>query len=228
MQITRSHVGTLRLLDPTTNELTIEVIQGPGLSREVIEAARKLRVPLGEGLAGWVAASGQPIVRTDLAKDPVYAAEAQKRIGYVPNSTLCIPLTFDDGILGVIELFDKADGEAFSAGDMDVLGLFGEAAAVAISQSQLLDDVTRLFGFMLQRLLSDASDQALLQDQPADLIGRAVQESSFRDAIQIALTAGQIARQGPEARRVVLQVLGSFADYLRFQQSRATIGGLLS
>ena len=228
MQVTGAKVGTLRLLDKTTSELVFEVIEGTSLPPQAVEAARQFRVPLGQGIAGWVAASGQAVVRSDLAADPRFVAEAQQRVGFVPNSMLCLPLNGEDGILGVIELFDKRDGTAFNAGDMGTLGLFGEAAAVAITQSQVLNDLTRLFGAMLQRLLSDTPDAVLLQDHARELVARVIGASDYRDAIQIALTAGQIARQGPEARRYCLHVLEAFADYLRAQRNRATLGGRLS
>jgi hypothetical protein len=128
----------------------------------------------------------------------------------------------------VIELFDKANGEGFTNEDMNTLGLFGAAAATAIAQSQVLGDLTKLFGLMLERMLGGASDQVLLQDRAADLVARTVSSSDYRDTIQIALTAGQIARQGPDARRFCLQTLEAFADYLRMQHNRATMGGLLS
>ena len=228
MQVTGAKVGTLRLLDKTTSELVFEVIEGTSLPPQAVEAARQFRVPLGQGIAGWVAASGQAVVRSDLAADPRFVAEAQQRVGFVPNSMLCLPLNGEDGILGVIELFDKRDGTAFHAGDMGTLGLFGEAAAVAITQSRVLNDLTRLFGVMLQRLLSDTPDAVLLQDHARELVARVIGASDYRDAIQIALTAGQIARQGPEARRYCLHVLEAFADYLRAQRNRATLGGRLS
>ncbi len=204
-----------------------EVIEGAALPPRAVEAARQFRVPLGQGIAGWVAASGQAVVRSDLAADPRFVAEATARIGYAPNSMLCLPLNGEDGILGVIELFDKSDGTAFTADDMATLELFSEAAAVAIGQAQVLNDVTRLFAVVLRRLLSDTPDAELLQDHPAELVARVVETQDYRDAIQIALTAGQIARQGPDARRLCLRVLDDFADYLRGQHNRVTLGGRL-
>jgi transcriptional regulator with GAF, ATPase, and Fis domain len=228
MQVIGARVGSLRLIDRATNELVFEVMEGEGLAASgALAEALKFRVPLGQGLAGWVAMSGQPLVRSDLDQDPRFVAEASQRFGYVPHSMLCLPLTADEGIIGVIELFDKVNGEPFTARDIDVLGLFGEAAAVAIGQSQVMNELTRLFGAMLQRMLGDTPDHVLLQDHVPDLVARVVGASPYRDAIQIALTAGQIARQGPEARQLCLRVLDTFADYLRGQQSRATLGGRL-
>ncbi len=227
-RVLSAQVGTLRLLDKATNELVFEVMEGAALAQSgVPEAARKFRVPLGQGIAGLVAASGQPVIRSGLAQDPRVAAEAGQRFGYVPNSMVCVPLQSDEGIIGVIEVFDKRNGEPFTAHDMEVLGLFGEAAAAAIAQSQVLNDLTRLFAAMLQRLLGDTPDRVLLQDRPADLVARLIEASDYRDALEIALTAGQIARQGADARRHCLRVLDSFADYLRGQESRATLGGRL-
>ena len=228
MQVTGAKVGTLRLLDKATSELVFEVVEGTALPPQALAAARQFRVPLGQGIAGWVAASGQAVVRSDLAADPRFVAEAQQRVGFVPDSMLCLPLNGDDGILGVIELYDKRDGSAFTADDMGTLGLFGDAAAVAITQSQVLNDLTRLFAAMLQRLLGDTPDAELLQDHAPELVARLIGASDYRDAIQIALTAGQIARQGPDARRYCLQVLDAFADYLRGQHNRATLGGRLA
>jgi len=228
MQVTSARVGTLRLIDRATNELVFEVIESAAPApRERLEAARQVRVPVGQGVAGWVAASGQPVVRSDLADDARFTAEATQRFGMAPKSMLCLPLQGTEGIIGVIELFDKADDEPFTTRDMDVLGLFGQTAAAAIAQSQVLNDVTRLFGFILQRMLGDTPDAVLLQDHAPELVARALPASDYRDAIQIALTAGQIARQGPDARRLCLQVLDNFADYLRGQRSRATLGGRL-
>ena len=68
----------------------------------------------------------------------------------------------------------------------------------------------------------------VLLDHAAEMVTRVIGASDYRDAIQIALTAGQIARQGPEARRYCLQVLEAFADYLRAQHHRATLGGRLA
>jgi len=229
MQVTSARMGTLRLIDRGTNELVFEVIQSAEPAQhERLEAARQVRVSLGQGIAGWVAASGQPVVRSDLAEDARFTAEATERFGVAPKSMLCLPVQGDEGTLGVIELFDKAGDEPFTARDMDVLGLFGQAAAAAIAQSQVLNDVTRLFGFMLQRLLGDTPDAVLLQDHASELVDRVVQASDFRDAIQIAVTAGQIARQGPDARRLCLGVLDNVADYLRGQRNRATLGGRLT
>src|SRR3954470_709290 len=57
MQITTARAGTLRLLDRDTDELVFEVIEGSSLPEGTVEKIRSLRAPLGEGLAGWVAAT---------------------------------------------------------------------------------------------------------------------------------------------------------------------------
>ena len=78
----------------------------------------------------------------------------------------------------------KANGEPFTARDIDVLGLFGEAAAVAIGQSQVLNELTRLFGAMLQRMLGDTPDHVLLQDHVPELVARVIESSGYRDAFR--------------------------------------------
>ena len=62
----------------------------------------KLRVPLGHGIAGLVAVSGQPMSISDASHDPRQAADVADRVGYWPNMILCVPLVYGDRIIGVL------------------------------------------------------------------------------------------------------------------------------
>src|SRR5262249_36790533 len=85
-QVTAARVGTLRLLDRATNEVVFEVVQGAQLTDEQLAEVRAYRVPLGQGIAGFVAASGQPVAQANVAQDPRVAEVAARQLGYVPRS----------------------------------------------------------------------------------------------------------------------------------------------
>ena len=152
-QVLSAQAASLLLLDRTTDELVFEVALGAAAAE-----VRKFRVPVGQGIAGRVAGSGQPWPGPDLAQDPRFATDMAERIGYVPRTVLAIPLRLDEEVIGVIELFDKSNGQPFTAGDMELLDQFGRAAAAAIEQSQVMGDLTRLFQFVVGRLLGDSPD----------------------------------------------------------------------
>jgi transcriptional regulator with GAF, ATPase, and Fis domain len=222
-QVLSAQAASLLLLDRATDELVFEVALGAAASEAV-----KFRVPVGQGIAGWVAASGQPVARSDLAEDTRFSTDMAERIGYVPKTVLALPLRLDDDVVGVIELFDKANGQPFTADDMELLDQFAQAAAVAIEQSQVMSDLTRLFGLVLQRMLGEDPGGAALRADAAVVVDHAVQSDRYRDAVRMALLLGEIAGHGAPAREHCLQMLSSFATYLGEQDRRNNLEGWLS
>ncbi|MET0693576.1 MAG: GAF domain-containing protein [Propionibacteriaceae bacterium] len=89
-----------------------------------------MRIPVGRGIAGWVAASGQGIAVADVARDQRFDEETALRTGYLPASILAVPVDSDDGPLGVLEVLDRTPG----AHDLEVAG----AAARQIALTRLL------------------------------------------------------------------------------------------
>ena len=86
-----SRAASLFLIDEETEELIFEVALGPEA-----EEVRKFRIPLGQGIAGLVAVSGQPMAISDASSDPRQAADIAKRVGYEPESILCVPLIHNE------------------------------------------------------------------------------------------------------------------------------------
>ena len=97
---------SLALLDDAQEELTFYVASGAG-AEDVIG----MRVPVGQGIAGWVVSSGQPIEIADVTRDPRFARDVAETTGYVPRAILAMPLETERAMLGVIEVLDRrADG----------------------------------------------------------------------------------------------------------------------
>jgi signal transduction protein with GAF and PtsI domain len=126
-QVISSQAASLFLVDEERRELVFEIALG-----QKAEEVKKFRVPLGHGIAGHVAATGQPTA-TSGTVDPRQAREIGESVGYVPRTILCVPLFYADRVIGVLELLDKADEATFTMLDMHVLGLFANMAAVALA-----------------------------------------------------------------------------------------------
>src|SRR5688500_8103501 len=86
-RVISAEAGALFLLDPETNELLFEAALV-----ESDASAGRFRIPVGQGIAGWVAATGQPVAISDASQDPRFAETISRSVGYVPKSVLCIPL----------------------------------------------------------------------------------------------------------------------------------------
>jgi len=201
-QVLRARAGALLLVDEETEELVFEVAVG-GEAEEVT----RFRVPIGHGIAGHVAATGQPIAVSEAAADPRAAADIAEQVGYRPDSILCVPLFYDDEVVGVLELLDKADGSSFTPDDMESLGLFANQAAVAIEQSRLHTTLGALIADVLRSRELGPGAEAFAR--------RASEDPSSRQALALAQLVQEIARAGERETQACRAILESFAEYLR-------------
>jgi signal transduction protein with GAF and PtsI domain len=195
------------------------------------ESARGFRVPLGAGIVGWVAATGQPLAISDASQDPRFAGTISRGAGYVPKSVLCLPLRSEDLVIGVLQLCDKNGGEPFTSNDMALLGHFATLAAVAIEQSRVVRDLAQLFCVILQALLPGVSEAEALREaleaQSISLGERTAQSAQYQEALEMTHLISAISQQGPAARQHCEQVLTHVAAYIRGQASLNAAGGWL-
>lgn len=112
----------------------------------------------GEGVAGYVASTGQPLALTDVARDPRFGRTTAEATGYVPNSILAVPLELDDRVIGVLEVLDKRNGGAFDLADIARAAIFARQAAVAIDTSRVERDVRRMLADGLAAIAGDGTD----------------------------------------------------------------------
>ena len=209
---------SLFLLDETKRELIFEVALG-GKADEV----KNLRVPVGRGLAGLVAETGQPMAISDVQNDPRHASDIAKRVGYAPRSILCVPLFHDEEVIGVFELLDKSSAPSFTQADMDVLGLFANQAAVAIEQSRAQRNLTALVADALALLTNAGDDQQQVLRQRARSLAAGIEDDAdYRRALELASLVQDIVRQGDAERQACQAILVGFAEYLRSRS--ATFG----
>src|SRR5438552_10717176 len=152
-QVISSQAASLFLVDEERRELVFEIALGQKAAE-----VKKFRVPLGHGIAGHVASTGQPTA-TSGTVDPRQAREIGESVGYIPRTILCVPLFYADRVIGVLELLDKSNDATFSAVDMHVLGLFANLAAVALEQSRTRDNLSALLGEIISVADGDMPDE---------------------------------------------------------------------
>ncbi len=102
-----------------------------GLGRGLREPGRPA-LPRQQGIAGWVATAGQPLVLDDVSADPRFAADVAEGTGCVPKVLMAPPLIRDDEVIGVPSVLDRSDAEAFGLAQMELLELFSRQAAIAL------------------------------------------------------------------------------------------------
>jgi signal transduction protein with GAF and PtsI domain len=110
------------------------------------------RMHAGEGIAGFVAATGQSLTVRDVSSDPRFARHVGERTGFVPSTIQCIPVLDGEGdVIAVVSILDRQ--RADSSGDAGTAPMstaaFTEVAAALLSSAptdggRLAETTTRL------------------------------------------------------------------------------------
>jgi nitrogen-specific signal transduction histidine kinase len=101
-----------------------------------VEEFASFRVRLGQGIAGWVAQTGQSALVPDTAADPRWFSGVDQKTGFVTRSIVCVPLIAKGEIIGVIELLNKKNG-TFTDADVHLLESIAAPVAIAIQNARL-------------------------------------------------------------------------------------------
>jgi GAF domain-containing protein len=198
-----AEAAALFLVDEERDELRFEVALG-GRSEKV----ENLRLPLGEGLAGYVASTGQPLAVSNVEHDARFAAAFAHKVAYIPKTVLCVPMILDDRTVGVLEMLDKRGGQPFGVRDIEVLGHFARLGALTVQQMLLFTDLRHLFRHLMADVLRDEAAPS-----PSHSLGRRFADSAagrvHADSLRLAAQVWEVSHRGDAARRHASDVLTS-------------------
>lgn len=157
---------SLLLVDEPSRELVFRVAVGEGADQ-----LREMRLKIGEGIAGWVAAKGEAVVIEDVAKDPRFSRKADEVTHFTTRSIVAVPLKSRGRVLGVLELVNPMEEGTFGKESLDILTTLADYASIAIENARSLqtvkdltikDDLTSLFN---SRYLQEVLDEELSRSQ---------------------------------------------------------------
>jgi GAF domain-containing protein len=130
-QVYAAAASSVFMTDPATGELVFAAVSGAGE-----ESLVGTRFPAGTGIAGWVAASCEPVIVDDVTDSGDFARDAATSTGYVPASIMAAPLVADGECVGVLEVLDryhKTPVPGRELDDVELLGLLAMQAALALT-----------------------------------------------------------------------------------------------
>ncbi len=202
---------SLALLSDDGSELVFTTVVGTGA-----ETVSGMRMPAGQGIAGWVAMTGQPLAVADVREDARFAAAVASSVGFQPTSILACPVATDDALLGVIEVLDRDTSRAGADLDLQLLGQFGRQAAYAIEAARQFD---RLGHVLLTAAASTATTTGH-GDLAAALHAAAADVDAPNQLLsELAAAFAVLAKSGESERRLAIDVMRSVAAYA--ERSRA-------
>lgn len=209
--------SSLFLVDKKTGELWSKIAQG----------ADEIRFPIGKGIAGHVAKTGEIINIPDAYSDPRFNPEVDRQTGYRTKTILCAPLKNNDGeIVGVIQVLNKKGkaGAVFEAEDEEILLALAGQAAVAITNAVYHKEVLAKQKLERDLQIARTVQQSFLPSSPPKVRGyqfeafyKAAQEvgGDFYDFIplsedQVGLIMGDVSGKGVPAALFMARLMSDF------------------
>jgi diguanylate cyclase (GGDEF)-like protein len=134
----RPDTWSLLMVDEAKEELYFAIAVG-----EAAQALKSVRLKMGEGIAGWVAGHGEPLIVPDVYKDQRFAKRIDELTRWKTRSIVCMPLKSRDRVLGVIQLINVRM-EEFSDREVFFLQALCDYAAIAIDNARAVERIQEL------------------------------------------------------------------------------------
>jgi putative nucleotidyltransferase with HDIG domain len=152
-QSMKAEAGSLLLIDEEKQQLYFEVALG-----DKEEAVKTITLGMGEGIAGWVAKNGRPLVVNAPEKDPRFYKGADERTEFKTRNIMCVPVKVKDRVIGVLEAINKEHGEKFDQEDLSLFVSLADQVAIALDNARLYGELEEMF-FQTAESLADAIEK---------------------------------------------------------------------
>ncbi len=174
LEITNADRGTVYLVDEMSGEIWSKVLQGGEI--------KEIRLKIGQGIAGYVAQTGEVINLIDAYQDPRFNPEIDRKTGYRTKTMLCQPIKDkNDKIVGVFQLINKKDG-IFTKKDEEMLNALSIHASIAIQNARMAQELVNserlaVIGRMASSIIHDIKNPMTTIKAYAQVIRKKVGES---------------------------------------------------
>ncbi len=123
--------SSLLLMEPDGEHLRFEVALG-----ERADMLKDITLRVGEGIAGTVASTCEPIIAQDVQTDARWSPDVAYAIDHDTRSILCVPMMLRDRVVGVMEVINKRDG-SFTEHDVQLMQVIGAQSALFLENARL-------------------------------------------------------------------------------------------
>jgi signal transduction histidine kinase len=128
--------ASILLVDEQEEELVFEVSHG---TRG--QLLRQQRIPIDEGIAGWVIQNGRAVIANDARSDQRFSHRVDVRTGFLTQSIAAVPLRIKGRIIGVLEVLNKYSDAGFSEEDIQLMSSIATQAAIAVENARLYQQI---------------------------------------------------------------------------------------
>ncbi len=152
-----------------------------------------LELNIGEGIAGWVAQTGEGVIIPEVKEEPRFTPEIDRITGFTTKAIACAPLRSRGNIIGVLEAINPIDNR-FTPDALEVLTGIGSLAGTAIDNARLFEQLQAAH-HRYQELFEDSIDSILITDWNGSILEANRQTeitSGYNQDQLLGLTIGQL------------------------------------
>ena len=198
LDILQCDAGSIYLWDENTETLILEAAHGAEARERV-----GLRQKLGEGLAGWVAEVGEPILVTDSRK--VHKLQGRVSNRYSNFSCIAAPIMHGGQLFGVVCLTMPKDNQPFDPEDLRLVQALSQKLASAIRPLSVLSELRR-FSERLLGAFKSSSDSEIKKDAQVESLR--VLSGNILESVPMAIIAYDRGLRVRSSNRVARLLFG--------------------
>jgi C4-dicarboxylate-specific signal transduction histidine kinase len=139
-EIMNAEASSIFELDHERNELFFRVARGGAEAR-----TKQIRMKMGEGVVGWVARSGEPLLVPDTGDEKRFSHRVDEHTGFKTRSLVALPIRNRGKMVGVLEVLNKRGPHPFDDGDVEVLTLAANQIGIAMENAHLHERLKEKF-----------------------------------------------------------------------------------
>jgi response regulator RpfG family c-di-GMP phosphodiesterase len=151
----RAIAAVTELLDCETSSLLLKDEEGKLFFEVALgekgEIVKRFQLKMGEGIAGWVALHGKPLIIPNAHDDARFFEEVDQATGFVTHTVICVPLRCKGAIMGVIQGINKEEG-VFTQDDLELFQALADQIAVALDNARLYTELNEMAGKLVTGL----------------------------------------------------------------------------
>ena len=162
-ELVDAEVSSIFEVDDASNELFFRVAQA-----DETDKTKKIRMKMGEGVAGWVASSGEPLIVPDTQIDKRFSFKVDSITGFKTKSIIALPIKNRGRLIGVLEALNKRGGRPFGHEDLEALTIVVNQIGIAMVNAKLYERLQEKFS-LTQAELKRTQEQLLRSERLAAL-----------------------------------------------------------
>jgi putative nucleotidyltransferase with HDIG domain len=152
-RLMKAEAGSLLLIDEERKHLCFEVALGDNE-----EKIKKITLNLGEGIAGWVAQKGDPLIINAPEQDLRFFKGVDDQTEFKTRNIICVPVKVKEKTIGVLEAINKKEGQDFDDEDRSLFISLADQVAIALDNARLYQELEEMF-FQTAESLANAIEK---------------------------------------------------------------------